>query len=202
MRFTTRVGLALLLVAGMSIIVGAGSFTSTEADRPVNVSVVEDDEAYIGFQIGDYPSSDNGAEGTDYEVTLHPENGTYQSSGTDLGLIEAGLFSSGEEGYVYEDVVLVTNQFATDLDAELTVDVEDGESETYDETIDPGENVSVDVLCEGESDAEVLDSGVDRKQYEDEFDVEIDVDGETDGESGAYDRTVHVECEGEEYLLD
>ena len=49
MRLPVRLGLALLVVASMSLVIGASAFTGTEADRTVSVNVVADGTAYVGL---------------------------------------------------------------------------------------------------------------------------------------------------------
>lgn len=49
MRLVIRIGLAVLVVAGMGIVVGSSGFTSTQADRAASVTIVEDEDAYVGL---------------------------------------------------------------------------------------------------------------------------------------------------------
>jgi hypothetical protein len=92
---------AILLFGGASagaLSVGTGAFSSVEAERGMEVNVVDDDEAYLGLeQVSEYvPSDDNGIQ-TD-ESTDHDPN----------------------------DVVRVTNKFAHPLDLTVTVESTDG----------------------------------------------------------------------------
>jgi hypothetical protein len=51
-------GLSLAVVAGMLLISGALGFSSTTADRNVSVAVVEDDEAFVGYDEVPHAQSD------------------------------------------------------------------------------------------------------------------------------------------------
>ncbi len=53
MNTLSRIGAVLVLVGIATLIVGATGFTTTEADRPTNIDIVGDDDAYLGLEYED-----------------------------------------------------------------------------------------------------------------------------------------------------
>lgn len=109
-----RIALLLLCAVAVSLTVGSGAFTSTTAERSVDVDVVGDDEAYMTLEYGDTVSVDaDDANGTvtdeyltvrnrfsqavDIEVTASVTRGdgvdvTVDDGMADLGVGQAASF--------------------------------------------------------------------------------------------------------------
>lgn len=166
MRLPVRLGLAVLVVACMSLVIGASAFTGTEADRTVSVQVVEDGDAYVGLA---------------YDETVSPAPGRTRGSGGSSGKVERVQSGAAE----------VTNQFATDFtvtligdDSEypyLRYEDDDGDSVT---TLDPGEAVAFDAVVTCKS------NGGEQSRT-----VDVEVHAEGDGVSAEITRAVEVRCE-------
>lgn len=97
MRFETRIGIALVVVAAMALVISSAGFTSTQADRQVSVNIVEDDDAYVGL--------------------IYDDPLVVDVTDTDLqGLDEPTPITKR-----YENASMVTNQYTVDLN--VTVEV-------------------------------------------------------------------------------
>lgn len=179
MRLRTRIALASLVVAAMTVVVATGGFTATEADRTVSVTVVEDDDAYVGLV---------------YENVSVDATDTRASS-------SEGTFTMTDE-----NASMVTNQFPNEF--EVTVDVEDevdgdppdveyalddgassggvtGEGDHA--TVPPGERA----IFDAEVECEAGDSGHPKSGT---VEVVYDVESDDSSVSATVTREVDVEC--------
>lgn len=154
MRFATRIGLALLVVASMGVVVGSSGFSSTEADRSVSVTIVEDESAYVGL---DYDpnvtavmrgnTSESGQDATSFNAT-HESAAVVENRFTeDITITVTVLDEEGEPGIEFE------NEDGGGNDAEIPV----GEDAVFDAVIScsgkppdyPSRNVTVEYHAEG-----------------------------------------------------
>ncbi|MFC7165619.1 hypothetical protein [Halospeciosus flavus] len=73
MRRRRFLSLVLAVAAVSALAVGSGGFTSVSAERSVEVSVVENSEAYVGVQVCNKPSNKSQGNGTN-PVRIHVTN--------------------------------------------------------------------------------------------------------------------------------
>jgi hypothetical protein len=167
-RLPVRLGLALVVVASMSLVISASAFSNTEADRTVSVNVVEDGDAYVGLTYNETVSVD--LNDTDPEGTAR--NGEIQR----------------RQG----NALAVQNQFGIRIDVEVLGDESETpelryETEKGSQTarLAPGVRTSFDavVTCE---------LGV----KNDKRTVDVEVTAEGEGVSAEVVREVTVVCEG------
>jgi hypothetical protein len=165
-RLPVRLGLALLVVASMSLVIGASAFTGTEADRTVSVNVVADGDAYVGLTY-------------DETVSVGP------------GDRVAGGGGSGDVERRNETALTIRNQFGTDMHIEVRGDESlypklryETDSDENTATLSSGAEVSFDaiVTCENQNEA-------------DNRTVDVTVTAEGDGVSAEVTREVTVICE-------
>ena len=143
---------------GASAVIGSGAFTSVEADRQVEVNVVDDAEAYLGLSALDEPNSE------------------YVDESGDTVAIDITETDAGGQGLnpnattVIEDLLEVTNQGTNDgvgvwVEVDLG-DIGDGEFEVYDQDtetnleeeavpIDTGESLTIGVEIESADPADL-----------------------------------------------
>ena len=143
---------------GASAVIGSGAFTSVEADRQVEVNVVDDAEAYLGLSALDEPNSE------------------YVDESGDTVAIDITETDAGGQGLnpnattVIEDLLEVTNQGTNDgvgvwVEVDLG-DIGDGEFEVYDQDtdtdledeavpIDVGESLTIGVEIESADPADL-----------------------------------------------
>ena len=143
---------------GGSALVGSGAFTSVEADRQVEVNVVDDADAYLGLSALDEPNSE------------------YVDESGDTVAIDITETDAGGQGLnpnattVIEDLLEVTNQGTNDgvgvwVEVDLG-DIGDGEFEVYDQDtdtdledeavpIDVGESLTIGVEIESADPADL-----------------------------------------------
>lgn len=103
MRFETRIGIAIIVVAAMTLVIGSAGFTSTEADRNVTVNIVEDGDAYVGLVYDD-------------PIVVNVTETELRSLDTDANITKRETNAS-----------MVTNQYTVELDT-VTVEVVDNEN--------------------------------------------------------------------------
>lgn len=187
MRFETRIGIAIVVVAVMTLVIGSAGFTSTEADRQVSVNIVEDDDAYVGLVYDDPIVVD--VTDTDFD-----------------GLDDPTLITKR-----YENASMVTNQYTVDLD--VTVEVVDEKNDPPEtefvyndaesEGTEPGnaENqaevpVGASAVFDAEVDCEV---GKEDGQYvvaDQEGTIVVEYRAEGPGIDATVTREIRVECDG------
>lgn len=170
MRFATRIGLALLVVASMGIVVGSSGFSSTEADRSVSVTIVEDESAYVGL---DY----------DENVTAVMQGNT---SGPDQ---DATSFNA-----THESAAVVQNRFTEDVTITVTVLDEEGEPGIeFEHANGSGNDAELRVGEDAVFDAEVSCSGEPSDYPSRNVTVEYHAEGPT--VSATIEREITVSCE-------
>ena len=146
------------LATGSAAAIGTGAFTSVEADRQVEVNVVDDADAYLGLSALDEPNSEYVDESGD----------TVAIDITDTDAGGQGLNPNATT--VIEDLLEVTNQGTNDgvgvwVEVDLG-DIGDGEFEVYDQDtetdleeeavpIDTGEPLTIGVEIESADPAEL-----------------------------------------------
>lgn len=169
MRFATRIGLALLVVASMGIVVGSSGFSSTKADRSVSVTVVEDGAAYVGL---DY----------DENVTAIKQGNT---SGPDQN---ATSFTATHEG-----AAVVENRFTEDITISVEVLEKEGEPGiVFEHANGSGNNADVAVGEDAVFDAEISCSKEESDYPSRNVTVEYHAEGPT--VSATVEREVNVRC--------
>ena len=153
MRFTTRIGLALLVVASMGIVVGSSGFSSTEADRSVSVTVVEDGSAYVGLDYDETVTaikqgnvSGPNQNATSFNAT-HEGAAVVKNRFTEDITITVSVFEEGEPGIEYKhangsgnDAYIPVGEDAV-FDAEVSCSKEKSDY--------PSRNVTVEYQAEG-----------------------------------------------------
>lgn len=189
MRLAARIGLAVLVVTSMGVVVSSSGFTATEADRNVTVTIVEDEDAYVGLSYAEELTV--GATDADLELN------------TNLTEFTA----------TYENASLVRNQFVVDVDVTLEVIereestpeirfvLNEGESSSGVEERTSENEAHVPVGESAVFDAEItceLDSDGSVSQQSGNATVEYSVDGT--GVSAAIERDVTVTCDGKSTL--
>lgn len=97
MRLSIRIGLAALVVASMAVVVSSSGFTSTEADRTATVTIVEDEDAYVGLSHNEEVTVDVTDATTDVDTTVTEFTATYGNAS------------------------MVQNQFVVDIDVAVEV---------------------------------------------------------------------------------
>lgn len=189
MRLSIRIGLAALVVASMAVVVTSSGFTSTQADRTATVTIVEDEDSYIGLTY-------------DEEVTVDVTDAENVVDETVTGFTAT-----------YEYASMVKNQFVVDIDVTVAVvdreedapevrfvlndeksssDVESG-SEDNEAYVPTGESAVFDaeVSCE----AEFEDEAVSTRQQSGNVTIEYRANGA--GVTATIEREITVTCDDE-----
>jgi hypothetical protein len=197
MRFETRIGIAIVILGAMIMVIGSAGFTSTQADRNVTVSIVEDGDAYVGLG----PTDDGGR--YDGDVNASITEAELEPLSSDVNEIE----------YREEKAAFVTNQFTTSLDLRIDIERTSGDEEypklryEFSENASTGDtNGSINEAWIPTGEEAVFDAFVTcRVVHEDDgtvsvsddqatFDVTFSVEGI--GVSADVTREVHVNCDG------
>lgn len=188
MRFETRIGIAIIVVAAMTLVIGSAGFTSTEADRNVTVNIVEDGDAYVGLAYDDPIVVD---------VTE-----------ADLASLDGDATNITKR---YENASMVTNQFTVTLDV-VTVEVVDNENAPETEFVYNDQQSDGASAGDADNQAEVpvgasavFDARVECEVEEEngryvvadqEGTIEVEYRAEGAGINATVTREVFVECDG------
>lgn len=180
MRLSVRIGLALLVVASMGVVVSSSGFTSTEADRSVSVTIVEDEDAYVGL---------------------------IENKPIEVGPTDVRSSRGGEPAVVqtrYENASTVLNQFTVNVT--VTAEVVDDPEGNPDVEFSLNQSESSDAEKKGDATAEVAPGGkavydakvtCDANSFGTDDDgqtITVEYDAEGDGVSATLTREIEVTC--------
>ncbi|WP_254537976.1 hypothetical protein [Halomarina litorea] len=190
----------LLVCAAVCLVVGTGAFSAASVDRGVSVSVVEDEDAYLGLEIPDELQVASARPGQGGESSAGPPFGTdadTPNEGEDPGAGTAARTTGTAAGVAEppgqreRTVVLlhVTNRFRTPVDVTVELDAGPGmprvgpDTQTVGLAVGERAPVDVSVTCPADRPSEVLTLSI----------TAVGTDG-GDGVSVTATRQVTVSC--------
>jgi hypothetical protein len=187
MRFETRIGIALVVVAAMALVISSAGFTSTQADRQVSVNIVEDDDAYVGLIYDDplvVDVTDTDLQGLDEPTTVTKR---------------------------YENASMVTNQYTVGLNVTVEVVGEEGDPPDTEFVYNDAESegaepraadneakvpVGASAVFDAEVDCEVEENDGQYVVADQEGTIVVEYHAEGAGIDATVTREVEVKCDG------
>lgn len=155
-------GLGLAIVASLLLVSGTLGFTSTTADRDVSVAVVEDDKAFVGYEVEKDHRRLNASEDDEVEL-VEIENRLGQEvnvtdvvldshGGVEFGEVEKPQIDPGHEAELTADLEQCTSDSETEVSVTVTVEGDSVEATLFGDSDSETVGRSFTVTCEKDDD--------------------------------------------------